>query len=87
MVTGETIEYPMAAKAVDGLSSVAGLVGFIAAGIMLRNYEKRGVWVGLSVIGAQFVLGLVSFQLGTPISPSRPNPCKSPQMMSNNGLE
>ena len=65
-VTGETIEYPMAAKAVDGLSSVAGLVGFIAAGIMLRNYEKRGVWVGLSVIGAQFVLGLVSFQLGTP---------------------
>jgi hypothetical protein len=65
-ITLETIEYPAAAKVMDGLSSVAGLVGFIAAGVFLTRYEKRGVWVALGVISAQFVLGLASFAAGTP---------------------
>ena len=64
--TGEAIEYPVAAKAVDGFSSVLGLMGFIAAGVLMRNYDKRGVWLAFGVIGAQFVLTLVSFQLGSP---------------------
>ena len=64
--TGETIDYPPAAKAVDGFSAVLGLIGFIAAGVMMKNYQKRGVWVAFGLIGAQFVLTLVSFQLGAP---------------------
>jgi hypothetical protein len=62
----EGFAYPAAAKVMDGLSSVAGLVGFIAAGVFLTRYEKRGVWVALGVISAQFVLGLASFAAGTP---------------------
>lgn len=65
-MTGEIIEYPAAAKAMDGLSSLAGLVGFVAAGVFLTRYEKRGVWLAMGIIGAQFVLGLASFAAGTP---------------------
>ena len=65
-VTMEVIPYPTAAKLVDGLSSMIGLIGFIAAGVFLRGYEKRGVFVGLGAIGVQFILGLLSFQLGSP---------------------
>ena len=65
-ITDEIIDYPVAAKAMDGLSSVAGLVGFVAAGIFLTRYEKRGVWLAMGVIGAQFVLGMASFAAGTP---------------------
>lgn len=65
-LTGDVIDYPGAAKVMDGLSTIAGLVGFIAAGIFLTRYEKRGVWVAMGVIGAQFVLGLASFAAGTP---------------------
>jgi len=64
--TGETIDYPPAAKAVDGFSAVLGFIGFIAAGVMMKNYQKRGVWVAFGLIAAQFVLTLVSFQLGAP---------------------
>lgn len=65
-MTGEVLDYPAAAKVLDGLSTVAGLVGFIAAGVFLTRYEKRGVFVAMGVIGAQFVLGLASFAAGTP---------------------
>ena len=65
-LTGEVLDYPAAAKVMDGLSTITGLVGFIAAGIFLTRYEKRGVWVAMGVIGAQFVLGLASFAAGTP---------------------
>jgi hypothetical protein len=65
-LTGEVLDYPAAAKVMDGLSTVAGLVGFIAAGIFLTRYEKRGVFVAMGVIGAQFVLGMASFAAGTP---------------------
>ena len=65
-MTGEIIDYPAAAKAMDGLSTVAGMVGFIAAGVFLTRYEKRGVWLAMGVIGAQFVLGMASFAAGTP---------------------
>ena len=65
-ITGEIIDYPAAAKAMDGLSTVAGMVGFIAAGVFLTRYEKRGVWLAMGVIGAQFVLGMASFAAGTP---------------------
>lgn len=65
-ITLEVLEYPVAAKVLDGLSTVAGLVGFIAAGVLLTRYEKRGVWLAIGVIGAQFVLGLAAFAAGTP---------------------
>ena len=65
-LTGEIIDYPAAAKAMDGLSTVAGMVGFVAAGVFLTRYEKRGVWLAMGVIGAQFVLGMASFAAGTP---------------------
>ena len=65
-ITGEPIEYPAVAKALDGLSSLVGAVGFVTAGVFLTRYEKRGVWLGIGTLGAQFVLGVASFASGTP---------------------
>ena len=65
-VTGETIDYPAVAKALDGLSSLVGVVGFVTAGVFLTRYEKRGVWLGIGTLGAQFLLGVASFASGTP---------------------
>lgn len=63
---GNVIDYPFGAKMVDALSSVLGLAGFIAAGVLLTRYEKRGVYLAMSVIGVQFVLGILSLVLGSP---------------------
>ena len=65
-ITGEVLDYPAAAKLLDGLSSLLGMVGFILAGVFLTRYEKRGVWLGIGTLVAQFVLGVASFASGTP---------------------
>ena len=65
-VTGETLEVSTAALALSGISVIAGVVGYIAAGVFLTRYEKRGVWVAMGVIGAQFVLNLAAFVAGAP---------------------
>ena len=65
-LTGEVLAYPAAAKLLDGLSTLVGMVGFILAGVFLTRYEKRGVWLGIGTLVAQFVLGVASFASGTP---------------------
>ena len=65
-ITGEVLDYPAAAKVLDGLSSLVGMVGFVLAGVFLTRYEKRGVWLGIGTLVAQFVLGVASFASGTP---------------------
>ena len=65
-VTGDTLEVSTAALALSVISVIAGVVGYIAAGVFLTRYEKRGVWVAMGVIGAQFVLNLAAFVAGAP---------------------
>ena len=65
-MTGEVISYPPAAQAIDAISVVAGIAGFIMAGVFLTRYEKRGVWLAMGVIGVQFLLGMASFAAGAP---------------------
>lgn len=64
-VTGETLEIPAVAKALNGISTLVGVAGFIAAGVFLTRYEKRGVWVAMGVIGVQLVLGIAAFAAGS----------------------
>ena len=64
-VTGEALEIPTSALALNLISTLAGVAGFIAAGVFLTRYEKRGVWVALGVIGAQFVIGIAAFAAGS----------------------
>ena len=64
-VTGEALEIPTSALALNLISTFAGVAGFIAAGVFLTRYEKRGVWVALGVIGAQFVIGIAAFAAGS----------------------
>ena len=59
-MTGET-----SALALNLISTFAGVAGFIAAGVFLTRYEKRGVWVALGVIGVQFVIGIAAFAAGS----------------------
>ena len=65
-ITGEPIDYPAAAMALDALSSLIGAGGCVAAGVLLTQYKKRGVYIAFGVIGAQFMLGMASYTLGTP---------------------
>ncbi|MEC8632933.1 MAG: hypothetical protein VXY10_05815 [Candidatus Thermoplasmatota archaeon] len=64
-VTGETLEIPTSALALNGISTLVGVVGFIAAGVFLTRYEKRGVWVAMGVIVLQLVLGIAAFAAGS----------------------
>ena len=64
-VTGEALEIPTSALALNLISTFAGVAGFIAAGVFLTRYEKRGVWVALGVIGVQFVIGIAAFAAGS----------------------
>ncbi len=64
-MTGETLEIPTLALALNVISTLLGVVGFIAAGVFLSRYEKRGVWVAMGVIGLQLVLGIAAFAAGS----------------------
>ena len=64
-VTGEVLEIPTSALALNGISTLVGVAGFIAAGVFLTRYEKRGVWVAMGVIGIQLVLGIAAFAAGS----------------------
>ena len=65
-LTGEALDYPVAAKMVDFISALSGLVGFIVAGTFLMRYEQRGVYLALGIISLQFVLSSLSFAWGAP---------------------
>ena len=65
-VTGDTLEVSTTALALSMISVIVGVVGYIAAGVFLTRYEKRGVLVAMGVIGAQFVLNLAAFAAGAP---------------------
>ena len=76
-MTGEIIEYPAAAKAMDGLSSLAGLVGFVAAGVFLTDFlpeegilanfrlENLTVWIMNNPVTAGNRAIMIGIALGT----------------------
>ena len=64
--TGEELDYPTSARIVDGISTTLGVIGFGIAGYLLINYKKKGVWLGVGVVSAQFALAVLSTYFGAP---------------------